>query len=115
MEIKNYVIYHRNNKMLGLENHIDKDGDLDPNYSLARNLALTGIIVDNKFISKYPNKLNNLKECANKGCPVCKGIFKDRPLSKFYLKNVVKIDESTNIPHPLTEYAIEKFNGKIVN
>ena len=113
-EDKNYVIYHRNNSMLGLTNHIDKDGDLDPNYAIARNLALTGDIIDNKYISKYPNKLENLKECASLGCPICKGIFKGSPLSEFYLKNVVKIDNDIALEHPLTNYIMEKFNGKQV-
>ena len=111
----NYVIYHRNNRMLGLTNHIDKDGDLDPNYSLARNLALTGVISNNTFVSKYPSKLADVKECASKGCPICKGIFKGSPLSEFYLKNVVEIDNKTDIPHPLTDYVIENFDGHIVD
>ena len=106
MSSTNYVIYHRNNRMLGLTNHIDKDGDLDPNYSLARNLALTGTIYNNKFVSK---------ECANKGCPICKGIFKGTPLSEFYLKNVVTVDEDTAISHPLLEKVIEVFNGKEID
>ena len=110
----NYVIYHRNNNTLGLTNHIDKDGDLDPNYSLARNLALTGNIIEGKFVSKYPNKLENVQECADKGCPICKGIFKGSPLSEFYLKNVVTIDKNTPIPHPLTDYIIEKFGGSTI-
>ena len=101
--------------MLGLTNHIDKDGDLDPNYSLARNLALTGVISNNTFVSKYPSKLADVKECASKGCPICKGIFKGSPLSEFYLKNVVEIDNKTDIPHPLTDYVIEKFDGHIVD
>ena len=115
MSSTNYVIYHRNNRMLGLTNHIDQDGDLDPNYSLARNLDLTGTIYNNKFVSKYPVKLANIKECANKGCPICKGIFKGTPLSEFYLKNVVTVDEDTAISHPLLEKVIEVFNGKEID
>ena len=81
----NYVIYHRNNYMLGLTNHIDKDGDLDPNYAMLRNTGLTG----NK------KRLIWLKECATKGCPICGKIFSnkynknDLTISEWYNKNVV--------------------------
>ena len=62
---KNMVIYHRNNRTLEIQNHIDKDGDLDPNYVMLRNTGLTG----NKQRFKW------LTECASKGCPICSGIF----------------------------------------
>lgn len=79
----NYVIYHRNNSTLGLTNHIDKDGDLDPNYSLLRNTGLTG----NKKRFKW------LTECASNGCPICSGIFEPNnsnwKIKEWYVVNVV--------------------------
>ena len=79
----NYVIYHRNNSTLGLVNHIDKDGDLDPNYVLLRNTGLTG----------NNERLRWLKECSLNGCPICSRIFtnkSDYTISDWYNKNVVE-------------------------
>lgn len=97
----NYVIYHRDNHMLGLSNHIDGDGDLDPNYALLRNTALTGKFINGKFISSNPKRFGWLIECAEKGCPICNGIFtdvktKDYTIKPFYIKNVVKVDKLEN-------------------
>ena len=98
----NWVIYHRNNKMLELTNHIDKDGDLDANYALLRNVALTGYMVNGKFVSSNQQRFGWLKECATKGCPICSGIFEDVKnknfnIRKFYMKNVVKIIEKDGV------------------
>ena len=80
----NYVIYHRNNRTLEITNHIDKDGDLDPNYVMLRNTGLTG----NKQRMKW------LIECATNGCPICSAIFEpNNPkfvIKKWYIDNVVK-------------------------
>ena len=135
---KNMVIYHRNNRTLEIQNHIDKDGDLDPNYVMLRNTGLTG----NKQRFKW------LTECASKGCPICSGIFEpDRSkwiIKKWYVDNVINamkhnrivktrkvnrvitienkfdsyIPEQSYKPHeddhPLLELVIKKFNGKII-
>ena len=92
----NYVIYHRNNNMLGLRNHIDNDGELDDNYALLRNTALRGKFVGGRFVSYNPKRFNWLIECAKKGCPICNGIFKDAKnndynIKKFYVDRVVRI------------------------
>lgn len=136
----NYVIYHRDNSMLGLSNHIDSDGDLDANYALLRNLALSGKIVDGKFVSNHEKHFGWLIECATKGCPTCNSIFKDAKnedytIKPFYLKNVVKIikeskkvynkevvtkwdklakktTESKTHNHPLYSYITKKFKGE---
>jgi len=108
----NYVIYHRNNSMLGLSNHIDSDGDLDPNYALLRNTALTGHFKDGKFISKNEKRFNWLKECAHKGCPICNGIFKDvsnknYTIKPFYLNKVVKVVNTKTgnvVEKPITKW-----------
>jgi len=121
MENKNYVIYHRNNRMLELTNHFELDGELDANYVVARNLALTGNIFNGKFISKYPNKFHQVIECAKtkhngSRCNLCSGIFKDvmnndYSITEFYRNKVVKIDLKTALPHPLTEFIKKKFKG----
>tara|TARA_R100001443_G_scaffold113057_1_gene127265 strand:- start:445 stop:864 length:420 start_codon:yes stop_codon:yes gene_type:complete len=82
--------------MLELTNHIDNDGDLDANYALLRNVALTGHMVDGKFVSGNKQRFGWLKECAIKGCPICNGIFEDAKndnfnIKEFYMKKVVKI------------------------
>ena len=120
----NYVIYHRNNKMLDLTNHFELDGDLDPNYLLLRNRALTGVYYNNVFHSQSPKTFAWLIECAKtkkKGqhCNLCKGIFTDvfnddYSITKFYRENVVTIDENTPIQHPLLDYIIDKFKGTII-
>lgn len=138
---KNMVIYHRNNRTLEIQNHIDNDGDLDPNYVMLRNTGLTG----NKQRFKW------LTECASKGCPICSGIFEPDSskwvIKKWYIDNVVnpqlelknriivakpkktekaialKNKFDAYIPkqrdpqeddHPLLELIIKKFNGKII-
>lgn len=101
---KNYIIYHRDNRTLDLTNHFDPDGDLDPNYLRLRNIALTGEIVNGKFVSKYPEKFKWLIECAktrsrnkhdHRRCTLCNGIFKDvmsgdYTITNFYMEKVVK-------------------------
>lgn len=123
----NYIIYHRNNNTLGLGNHIDDEGDLDPNYTRMRNLALTGTIVDGKFISKYKKKFNWLKECAttkgrghygkydNRPCPICNGIFKDAKngdfsIKPFYMENVVELIDKQAKPLINTDKPISKWD-----
>ena len=96
----NYVIYNRNNYNLGLSNHIDQDGDLDAQYALLRNVALTGTIRNGKFISSHKKHFGWVVECAKKGCPICNGIFKnvktnDLNIKPFYLKNVVKVVDNS--------------------
>ena len=124
MDEKNYIIYHRNNRTLQLINHFDPDGDLDPNYLLLRNVALTGKIIKGKFISSNKKHFKWLIDCAKteiaspyskydkSRCGLCSGIFKDvmnddYSITDFYMKKVVKIEDQ----HPLFEYIIEKFNG----
>ena len=97
---KNYVIHNRNNYNLGLSNHIDKDGDLDAQYALLRNVALTGKMIGGKFVSDNPKHFGWLVECAKKGCPICNGIFNDAKkddytIKPFYMDKVVKIDKDT--------------------
>lgn len=121
MKKVNYVVYHRNNRMLQLINHFEIDGDLDANYLMLRNSALTGKFIGKKFISKIPKRLRWLKECSNtkidgQYCRLCSGIFKsndsnDYEITDFYKTKVVKIDENVAIPHPLTDYIINKFEG----
>ena len=97
---KNYVIHNRNNHNLGLSNHIDNDGDLDAQYALLRNVALTGKMINGKFVSKNKKHFGWLIECAKKGCPICNGVFKnakkdDYTIKPFYMDKVVKIDKDT--------------------
>lgn len=97
---KNYVIHNRNNYNLGLGNHIDGDGDLDAQYALLRNVALTGTVVNGNFVSKNKKHFGWIVECAKKGCPICNGIFKDAKkddytIKPFYMDKVVKIDKDT--------------------
>tara|TARA_Y100000593_G_C4317736_1_gene341830 strand:+ start:3577 stop:4050 length:474 start_codon:yes stop_codon:yes gene_type:complete len=109
----NWVIYNRNNGMLGLGNHIDGDGDLDPQYALLRNVGLTGRLINGKFISDNKKHYNWLIGCAttngrghyskydNRPCPVCSGIFEDAKngnynITPFYMKNVVKLIKEDN-------------------
>ena len=118
MADKNYVIYHRNNRMLGLINNFDKDGDMDDNYALLRNTALTGRILNDKFLSQNTKRLSWLIECAIKGCSVCNGIFAnvnkgDYSITPFYKEKVLKITTNEDL-HPLYEYIMKKFNGKII-
>ena len=118
----NYIKYHRSR--FGLTNHIDGDGDLDSNYALIRNRALTGTVKNGKFKSHFKKEFNWLIECANtkeKGtysnyptkCSICAGIFEDvynknYNIKKFYMDNVV-----TQVrQHPLYYKIMEKFNGK---
>ena len=112
---KNYVIHNRNNKNLGLGNHIDKDGDLDAQYALLRNVALTGSIVNGKFLTRYNKHFKWLIECAAKGCPTCSGIFKDikyndYTIKPFYMKNVVKIID--DIDDKVKEKPVAKIKTK---
>lgn len=78
---KNMVIHHRN--MIDITNHIDKDGDLEPNYVILRNTGLTG----------NEERMNWLIECATKGCPICAGIFEPNKstwkVKEWYITNVV--------------------------
>jgi len=114
----NYVIYHRNNRQLELTNHIEPDGDLDPNYTLIRNRALTGIYINDEFVSQDEKSFKWLIECAKtqkegQYCPICSGIFEDAlnnnyKITKFYRDNVVDAD----IPHPLLDEVIKVFKNK---
>ena len=136
---KNYVIDNRNDYNLGLGNHIDGDGDLDAQYALLRNVALTGTMVSGKFVSKNKKHFGWVVESAKKGCPICNGIFKDAKKDD-YTDKVVKIEKDTGkviekikptkwdklvqattkatIPkndpdqHPLYNLIIEKFTNK---
>ena len=97
----NYVIYNRNNKQLELCNHIDKDGDLDAQYALLRNNALTGKFVKNVFVSDNNKTFRWLVDCADKGCPTCSGIFvnvknNNYNIREFYLNNVVEVKIDIN-------------------
>ena len=97
----NYVIYNRNNKQLELCNHIDKDGDLDAQYALLRNNALTGKFVKNVFVSDNNKTFRWLVDCADKGCPTCSGIFENVKnnnynIREFYLNNVVEVKIDIN-------------------
>ena len=118
---KNYVIHNRNNYNLGLGNHIDKDGDLDAQYSLLRNVALTGTMVNGCFVSKNKKHFGWLVECAEKGCPICNGIFKDvknkhYTIKPFYMERVVKIDgEVGKIKEQQASGKFEKLAKKVTN
>ena len=97
----NYVIYNRNNKQLELCNHIDKDGDLDAQYALLRNNALTGKFVKNVFVSDNNKTFRWLVDCADKGCPTCSSIFENVKnnnynIREFYLNNVVEVKIDIN-------------------
>jgi hypothetical protein len=97
----NYVIYNRNNKQLELCNHIDKDGDLDAQYALLRNNALTGKFVKNVFVSDNNKTFRWLVDCADKGCPTCSSIFvnvknNNYNIREFYLNNVVEVKIDIN-------------------
>ncbi len=97
----NYVIYNRNNKQLELSNHIDKDGDLDAQYALLRNNALTGKFVKNVFVSDNNKTFRWLVDCADKGCPTCSSIFENVKnnnynIREFYLNNVVEVKIDIN-------------------
>jgi hypothetical protein len=97
----NYVIYNRNNKQLELCNHIDKDGDLDAQYALLRNNALTGKFVKNVFVSDNNKTFRWLVDCADKGCPTCGRIFvnvknNNYNIREFYLNNVVEVKIDIN-------------------
>lgn len=121
----NYIKYHRSR--FGLTNHIDGDGDLDPNYALIRNRALTGHVTNGKFKTHFKKEFNWLIECANtkeKGhfanyaskCSICAGIFKDvyngnYNIKEFYMDNVVTIVDQ----HPLYPLIMEKFNGREID
>ena len=108
----NWVVYHRNNGMLGLSNHIDSDGDLDDNYALLRNLGLTGRLINGEFISEHKKHYNWLIECATtnakygydkRPCPICSGIFEDAKngnynIRSFYMEKVVKLINEDNKP-----------------
>ena len=93
--------------LAGLSNHIDKDGDLDANYALLRNLALTGKMINGKFITKNKKHFNWLVDCAKKGCPICNRIFVDTKngdynITDFYMQKVVKLESGvkTKINEP---------------
>lgn len=126
----NPIIYNRENRMLELSNHIDQDGELDSQYALLRNLALTGKYIDGKFVSSNPKHFKWLKECATTektsringskfnraSCSICSKIFVDVKsnnfnISKYYKENVVKLDERVELPHPLFQQIMERFNG----
>ena len=97
----NYIIYNRNNKQLELCNHIDKDGDLDAQYALLRNNALTGKFVKNVFVSDNNKTFRWLVDCADKGCPTCSSIFENVKnnnynIREFYLNNVVEVKIDIN-------------------
>lgn len=100
----NFIIYNRDNYALGLSNHFDNDGELDSNYTLLRNVALTGKIINGKFISDNKKHFDWLKQCATtrssglygSKCWVCSSIFEDADngnfnIKPFYMKNVVTI------------------------
>ena len=127
MSETNYVIYHRNNRTLQLTNHFEEDGDLDWNYLGHRNRALTGRMIDGKFVSINPKEFNWLIECAKtelsnphckhdkRRCRLCNGIFKDvmnnnYEITDFYMNKVVKIIED----HPLYNEIRKIFNGREV-
>tara|TARA_R100000781_G_C4032842_1_gene111212 strand:+ start:80 stop:466 length:387 start_codon:yes stop_codon:yes gene_type:complete len=124
MAKKNYVIYHRNNRTLQLINHFESDGDIDSNYILLRNVALTGSMINGKFVSDNKEHFKWLVECAKtelsspyckyqkSRCGICNGIFKDvmndnYEITDFYMKNVVQLNQ----PHPLYQEILNKFNG----
>ena len=118
----NYIIYNRNNKTLELSNHTDKDRELDAQYTLLRNVALTGRFIDGEFYSRSNKHFRWLMECARtksngQYCPRCKSIFRD-PLNsdyritEFYREKVVKIDNDIDIEHPLTDYILKKFTKR---
>ena len=118
----NWVIYHRNNAMLGLSNHIDKDGDLDANYALLRNVALTGKMVNGKFITKNKKHFNWLVDCAKKGCPICNRIFVDTKngdynITDFYMQKVVKLESGvkTKINEPQVKTKWDKLAKKVTS
>ncbi len=103
----NYVIYNRNNYNLGLGNHIDKDGDLDSQYALLRNVGLSGKMVNGKFVSNHKKHFYDLVECAQKGCPICNGIFvdvknKNYNIKPFYMERVVKLESKKVVAKPKT-------------
>tara|TARA_Y100000401_G_scaffold38325_1_gene28921 strand:+ start:16107 stop:16514 length:408 start_codon:yes stop_codon:yes gene_type:complete len=131
----NPVIQNRNSYNLGLGNHIDKDADLDAQYALLRNVALTGSMVNGKFVSKYSKHFSWLIECAVKGCPTCNGIFenaknKNYNIRPFYMNNVVSIEtKQSNVPektfakqqtnkqpdpdkHPLYDLVVQTFTKR---
>lgn len=115
----NYVIYNRNNKQLGLGNHIDKDGDLDAQYALLRNVALTGKMIGGKFVSDNPKHFGWLIECAEKGCPICNGIFKnvikkDYTIKPFYMNNVVTLSKPKINTKPIPKTKWDKMAKKAV-
>ena len=105
-ETKNAISY---------KNHIDMDGDYNPDY----------IMLINKAFNGNEQKIKWLKECASKDCLTCK----TQLASKFMkLKNKIEVKEfgtvvprSTNKKHTTfnsheekVNYIIKKFKGEII-
>ena len=104
------------------QNHIDKDGDLDAQYALNRNVALTGKFINGVFRSDHKRHFMALIECGVSGCPTCRNIFVDLPnknynIKPWYIKNVIiknGIERiKTEINHLKDEKWLKKPNSQV--
>ena len=97
-ETKNAISY---------KNHIDMDGDYNPDY----------IMLINKAFNGNEQKIKWLKECAEDGCRTCQTQRASKfmqPKKKIEVKEVgIIVPRSTDKnKHPLYDYIMEKFKGE---